>query len=168
MRKLLIGLSAVFLFSSCQLSYPDDTVLINHSSRHVTVNLAGADAIELYPHGQPDYTRTIRTLTGMNPNQRLRGFSPDKRVYVRYNNSTLAFEFRDRESFNVTITHNLTGLSGTLTADGWMDSINFNPLGAGMVYTSRPRFSAMSENNAPLPVFYNRNVDGSFNLTIGN
>jgi len=52
MRKFLaVLLAIVFLFASCTLSYPNDTVLTNHSSRTVTVNLYGTNRVISSPEG---------------------------------------------------------------------------------------------------------------------
>jgi len=163
MRKLLIGLIAVLLFS-CTLSHPNDTVLINNSDREVAVYLAGASRVTI-PAGE---SRTVSTRTDMNPIQRLQRFSPDKRVLVSYNNSTLTFEFRDRESFYVTITQNSTGQAGILSAGGWTepDEIPFDQ--SGRVYTPRPRFIAILADGSELQPRYTRDDNGNFLVTIGN
>jgi len=170
--KKLLGL-AIFvagLFVSCTLNYPDDTVLTNHSSREVTVNLTGAGEITLAAYGNSYSTRTVTTLGNINPGERMQRFSPNRRVYFRYTNSSLAFEFFDLPSFQVNIL-NLTGQAGVLTADGWMDEISFTDSGyeqtnVGLVYTPRPRFTAKS-GDLLLTVSQERDGD-TFTVTIDN
>ena len=172
MKKLLgLAIFVACLFVSCTLNYPNNTVLTNHSSREVTVNFTGAGEIILAPSGYPYSTRTVTTLGNMNPGERMQSFSPNRRVFFRYTNSSLAFEFFDLPSFQVNIL-NLTGQEGVLTADEWMDEISFTNSSteqtnaAWLVYTSRPRFTARS-GDFLLPVLWDR-VGDIFTVTIGN
>ena len=177
MKKLLLVslpfLIIGFFLASCQLSSPNDTVLVNHSSRTVTVNLTGASGIIIAPQGEPGSIRTVETRTDMNPQCRMQSFSPHKRVFVRYTNSSLTFDFFDRDSYEVRIL-NRTGYAGILTAEGWMDHIPFaisNTEQAGLnwrVYTPRPRFTATTSDGARLAVLPPEKVGNVFTVIIGN
>ena len=146
MKKFIPIVVIVFLLASCQLSSPNDTILTNHSSRTVTVNLRGASEIVLAPHGQPGYSTAIETRRDMNPRERMQSFSPHQRVRFIYTNSTLTFEFFDRNRYGIRIL-NLSGQAGVLSADAWMNnppfgSQNTEQAGGWFVYTGRPAFSA--------------------------
>ena len=112
MKKLLLITGIVFLLTSCTLSSPSDTVLTNHSSETVTVNLAGARGIAI-PPGQ---TRAIETRMDMSLAQRIQSFSPNRRVSARYTNSQLLFEFHDLPYYEMRI-FNLTEWNGKLIGD---------------------------------------------------
>ena len=173
---LIIG----FFMVSCQLSSPNDTVLTNHSSRTVTVNLIGTGEIVL----APGESRAIETRTDMNPSSRMRGFSPEKRVLIRYTNTRLLFEFYNRQSREVRV-FNISGYAGVLSADGWMDEIGFTALAheqthtAWRVYHSNPTFTAVTSpvpyDAPPIPGGFPLSVDmlfveagNYFRVTIGN
>jgi len=156
----------VFLFLSCTLSYPNDTVLTNHSSRTVTVNLYGADRITL-ASGE---SVSIETRRDMNPRERVQSFSPDQRVRFVYTNPILTFEFFDRDRYEVRIL-NVSGRAGTLSADGWMDNTPFGAQNTAQtvgrfVYTRQPTFTARA-GGFYLPVLYRKEARVFF-VTIGN
>ncbi|MDR0512030.1 MAG: hypothetical protein LBG93_02850 [Treponema sp.] len=155
MRKLFFPFVVLlFAFASCTSRYPGDTVLVNHSSRTLTLNFTGTSEITLAPHGEPGSTMSLTTLRGVNPIQRMQGYTPNKRVRFEYTNSALIFKFFDRQVYEVKIS-NFSGYDGKLSADGWMKEISFssstanqeNP-DAWLVYTSRPRFTAVTENHS--------------------
>jgi len=165
MRKIALFASISILLLSCTLSYPNDTVLTNYSSRTVTVNLYGADRITL----SPGESISIETRRDMNPRDRMQSFSPDRRVHFVYTNPTLTFEFFDRDRYEVRIL-NLSGWAGTLSADGWMDNTPFGSQntaqeGGWFVYTGHPRFTARA-GSYYLPVLYRREANVFF-ITIG-
>ena len=169
MRKILlaVSLAVVFLFASCTLSSPNDTILTNHSSRVVTVNLTGASGITL----APGESIAIETRTDMNPRERMQSFSPDQRVYFVYTNSILTFEFFDRDRYEIRIL-NLSGQTGVLSAGGWMNNASFSAqnteqAGGWFVYTGQPEFAARA-GNYYLPVLPPNRVGNVFFVTIGN
>ena len=155
-----------FLIVSCQLSYPNDTILTNHSSRVVTVNLARASTITL-ALGE---SASIATCRYMNPRERMQSFSPNQRVYFVYTNSTLTFEFFDRDRYEVRIL-NLSRRAGVLSAGGWMNNASFGAqnteqTSGWFVYTRQPEFTARA-GNYYLPVLSPRQVGNVFFVTIG-
>ena len=131
MKKLLLITGIVFLLASCQISSPNDTVLVNHSSETVTVNLTGASGITL----APGESRAIETRMDMSLAQRIQSFSPNRRVSARHSNSQLLFEFYDLPYFEMQI-FNLTEWNGKLIGDEragmrtsaseWKENISFN------------------------------------------
>jgi len=166
MRKVIFFAAITILLLSCTLSYPDNTVLTNHSSRTVTVNLYGAERITL----APGESTSIETRRDMNPRERMQSFSPDQRVRFVYTNPSLTFEFFDRDRHEVRIL-NLSGQAGVLSAGGWMDSVPFgaqNTMQAGgrFVYTSQPIFAARA-SGFYLPVMHRRETNVFF-ITIGD
>ena len=169
MRKILfISLFLNMLLFSCDLSNPNNTVLVNNSiDKTVIVKLIGIDDIVIIP-GQ---TIEIETLTRMNPSSRLQSYSPDRRVFYEYKNSSLTFEFYDRDSYEVRIL-NLTGKAGRLTASGWMDTINFTNSNTEqmntnwLLYTKNPEFTAITTDGYPLQVLF-LFTNNIFKVTIG-
>jgi len=166
MSKIAVfAVISIFLLS-CTLSYPNDTVLTNHSSRTVTVNLYGANRITL----SPSESVSIETRRDMNPRERIQSFSPDRRVRFVYTNPALTLEFFDRNRYEVRIL-NLSGQAGTLSADGWMDSTSFGAQNTEQamgrfVYTRQPVFAARA-GGFYLPVLYSKEANVFF-VTIGN
>ena len=185
MRSLpVFAVSVIFLFFSCQLSSPDNTILNNHSDREVTVYLSGADQIILSPYGKDGDTKTVPTLSSMNPGARLEGYSNSKKIYYKYTNTTLSFDFFPRQSYAVTVL-NLTNKAGELTADGWagtetaggewIEKIQFDPSGSKpldvewLLYSARPNFTARTAEGFPLPVLYVIDETAKIcKVTIGN
>ena len=172
MNKLILVLlifGIVFFAGSCQLSEADDTVLTNHSDKPVKVKLKGYNEIEL----APGKSIAIETKSDMNPGSRMEKFSPDKRVYYKYTNSSLRFDFYNRISYKVKI-FNFSGQAGTLTDDDWMDTIYFaedteQEDEKWLVYRLNPKFSAHTATDTKFPMSVLVDFENNeFKITIGN
>jgi len=166
MRRIVFFITISIFLASCTLGYPNDTVLTNHSSRTVNVNLYGADRITL----PPGESTSIETRRDMNPRGRMQSFSPDRRVRFVYTNPSLTFEFFDRDRYEVRIL-NVSGQAGVLSADGWMDNTPFGAQNTGQatgrfVYTRQSAFTARA-GGFYLPVLYRKEASVFF-ITIGN
>jgi len=169
MKHFIIITAAVFLLASCVISYADNTVINNHSSRTVTVQFLEADVITL----EPGESTSIETLGSINAGRRIQSFSPERRVYFVYTNAKLQFDFFDRASYEVRIL-NLTGRYGTLSCNGgWMDAIHFSASNDEqadanwLVYRSAPQFRAITNDGFPLQVLFLRSGN-VFRVTIGS
>ena len=153
MRKLFFPIVVLlFSFVSCTANYPGDTVLINWSSHEIILNFTGVNEITLAPFGEPGNSVSLTTLRGVNPIHRVQSFSPNKRVRYEYTNANLTFKFFDRQAYELKIL-NLTGQNGKLSANDWMDEIDYSFIAGDqenpnwLVYTSRPRFTAVTGDN---------------------
>jgi len=160
-------LPLIFILFSCTLSEPDDTIITNHSTdKIVTVKFLHTDIVLLNP-GQSLSIKTIKTV---NPSKSVEYYSPNKKVSYIYTNPSLKFDFYDRDSYAVKI-FNLTGKAGILSADGWMDDINFSDTISEQInmkwllYISNPKFSAVTDDGFPLSVLFLKN-DNVISVTI--
>jgi len=164
-KIIFVLLVSVVVFISCLVSYPADTVITNHSvDKTVTVKITSSEEIILAP-GQ---SISIETK-GTTEENMIEYYSPNKRV--RYIRGSLKYDFYDRESYEVKIL-NLTGKTGSLTADGWLDTIYFSSsnneqINNWLLYTNYPRFTARTDDGYPLQVLFIKE-DNTFKLTIND
>lgn len=141
---------------------------VNNSSRTVTVSFYRAKKeVEL----APGESKKIALEKETNGKTGIKDYSPNKRVVASYSGSKGICNFKDRDSYTVSIL-NLTGKSGTLFADGWMDDISFSTSSSEqtniswIIYTRTPNFTA-SLDDYPASVSFLPDGDG-FKVTIGN
>ena len=150
---------AVFLFGSCDEDQYYYHTAINYSATHtVTVNFNRVSDVIILAPGE---SKEVAFKKGTSGEFGIISYSPDKKVSVSYGNSTSECKFYDRKSYEVRIL-NLTGFAGTLSAEGWMDEINFiassdeqsNVL--WLLYNDKPKLTALTTDGYLLSVLYTR------------
>ena len=168
MKKIIVCLVILTLFLSCNSDNWDDTIIENNSMFDITFKFSNTDQKKLPIGAQATFPTKAY--------QHLESYSPDKRVFFTYEatNDGYTGRFDTRESYLVKV-NNAIGEKATLSADGWMDDIIDIPSGnqsgntafQKQVYTDSPDFIITeTESNFPAVAVYNRDTDGTFNVTI--
>ena len=162
MKKVIICFFFILLVFSCDINSWNDTIIENTSGFNVSFEFNNTDQIVLMAGEQATFPTTAY--------QYLLFYSPDKRVYFTYEatNDGYAGWFHEYESWVVNVKNTL-GEKATLSADGWMEDIEDieDNIQTGRIYTSNPDFTVtQTVSNFPAAAVYNRDTDGTFNVTI--
>jgi len=141
-----------FCFFSCDFN-PTDTVITNHSDKYdLVIKFKSSDELVITP-GNNISIKTSTESGGM----RLEYYSPEKRLIMAHEYASRIYNFFDRPSYNVSIL-NLSGQSGVLAADDWMEAISFTSSNTEqsynnwLLYTSNPTFIAKTNDGYLLQV----------------
>jgi hypothetical protein len=168
MKKLVACVAFLLLFFSCDFNNWDDTIIHNNSGFEITFKFSNTEQMNLSAGGQATFPTKAY--------QHLESYSPDKRVCFTYEATNDGYTgwFQTRQSYTVKV-NNAIGEKATLSADGWMDIIIDIPPGnqsnnatyQKQVYTDSPNFIiTKTESSFPAVAVYNRDPDGTFNVTI--
>jgi hypothetical protein len=148
------------LLFSCELNNWADTIIKNNSDFPVTFKFDNTEQLSL--------SIGTQTTFPTKAYQRLKSYSPDKRVYFTYSSTNDGYtgEFNTRQSWTVKVINSL-GQTVTLSADDWMDSIDDIPTGdqsnepdyQGKVYTENPIFTVVTSSGFPAAAVYERDSE---------
>jgi len=168
MKRLLVFFGILLmLFSGCAAHNWSDSVITNNSTFPVTFKFNNTDEISL----AAGESATFET----EAYQHIERYSPEKRVYFTYKATDTGYtgQFDKRPSWTVKV-NNALSENATLSADGWMDTMNDILPGnvddqnhTGTIYTNNPNFSVSTENGFPAVATYTYNeTDTTFRVTI--
>ncbi|MCL2759034.1 MAG: hypothetical protein FWD22_02355 [Treponema sp.] len=168
MKKLVLIFLITVFFGACGGDSYYYHIATNHSlNETVVVNFhRNSDAVTLLP-GE---SKEIAFLIKGDGERGIENYSPEKRVYVNYVQSSGKCHFYDRQSYEVKIL-NLSGKSGILDADGWTNIINFSNIDTEqtnslwLLYRVNPNFSASTDDGYPLNVIFIKDGE-TFKVTI--
>ena len=158
--KMMVFYLSVLLVFSCVNTNWDDTIIENTSGFDVTFEFNNTSQIIL-PAGD-------QTAFPTEAYQHLVSYSPDKRVYFTYKATNDGYTgwFHERESWTVKVINGLDQ-DVSLSADGWMDTIENIPTGdhsdntdyQKKIFTAVPVFTVVSADGFPAVAVYNREAD---------
>jgi hypothetical protein len=160
MKKMALCFIILPLLFSCEFNNWADTIIKNDSDFSVTFKFDNTEQLSL--------SAGTQTTFPTKAYQHLESYSPDKRVYFTYSSTNDGYtgEFHTRQSWTVKVINSL-GQTATLSADGWMDSIDDIPTGdqsnetdyQGKVYTANPNFTVVTSSGFPAAAVYERDSE---------
>jgi len=160
MKNILIVFILALIFLGCDEDPYYYHTVSNDSTKNVTVNFHGVDGTVSLA---PGVSKEIAFKKKANE-YGIINYSPDKRVSASYNKQAGKCVFKDRKAYEIRIL-NLSGVTGTLSAEGWMEEINFTNINteqqnsSWVLYNDKPNFTALSDNGYSLLVLFLKEID---------